>query len=337
MVAIKNHEADRFIASRAPHIFLYLVHGTDAGLISERARLLLKNWAAEDMQLIRMSGDDIASDPLLLLDEANSIGLFGGKRAIFISAGSRPFVSALESLVAAPPSDCLVVIEAGSLKKDHALRKLTERLREAAAIECYPDSARDLERLIDTEVRSAGLTIAPGARDALIQMLGGDRLTTRSELDKLILYAHGQGKITREDVDLMVADASSLALDDAVNGAFAGSFTAVEETAQRYFATGGDGSVLLGAAIRHALILHRMCLEAERGANAENLPMKYGRFGPGAKLMITQVKRWTSGRVERAIATLADGVQKTRRSPALSDAAAVRALWAVALAAGARR
>ena len=336
MVAIKNHEADRFIASRAPHVYLYLVHGTDSGLISERARLLLKNWAASDMQLIRMSGDDIASDPLLLIDEANSIGLFGGKRAIFISAGSKPFVGALESLVAAPPSDCLIVIEAGSLKKDHALRKLVERLREAAAIECYPDSARDLERLIDTEVRAAGLTIETEARDALIEMLGGDRLTTRSELDKLILYAHGQGKITRADVDLLVADASNLAMDDAVNGAFGGDYRAVEETAQRYFATGGDGSVLLGAAVRHALILHRMCLEAENGANVENLPMKFGRFGPGAKLLAMQAKRWSSARVERAIATLADGVQKTRRSPALSDAATIRALWAVA-AAGARR
>jgi DNA polymerase-3 subunit delta len=337
LVAVKNHEADRFIASRAAHIYLYLVHGTDAGLISERARVLVKGWAAGDLQLVRMNGDDIASDPLLLIDEANSMGLFGGRRAILISAGGKSFVGALESLAAAPPTDCLIVIEAGSLKKDHALRKLVERLREAAAIECYPDSARDLERLIDTDVRAAGLTIEPEARDALVQTLGGDRLTTRSELDKLILYAHGRGAITRADVDLLVADASGLALDDAVNGAFDGSYTAVEETAQRYFATGGDGSVLLGAAIRHALALHRMCLDAENGANAESLPMKYGRFGLGAKIMVPQIKRWTAGRVERAIATLADGVQKTRRAPALSDVAAVRALWSVALAARARR
>jgi DNA polymerase-3 subunit delta len=313
------------------------VHGTDSGLISERARLLLKTWAANDMQLVRMNGDDIASDPLLLIDEANSMGLFGGKRAIFISAGAKAFVSALESLVAAPPTDCLIVIEAGSLKKDHALRKLVERLREAAAIECYPDSARDLERVIDDEVRAANLRIDPDARDALVQMLGGDRLTTRSELDKLITYAHGAGTITRADVDLMVADASSLAMDDAVNGAFGGSYTAVEETAQRYFATGGDGSVLLGAAIRHALVLHRMCLDVENGANAESLPMKYGRFGPGAKLMVAQMKNWNSGKVERAIATLAEGVQKTRRSRALSDVAAVRALWSIALAGKPRR
>jgi DNA polymerase-3 subunit delta len=336
LVAIKTYEADRFIASRAPHVYLYLVHGNDAGLISERARLLVKSFASGDTQLIQMNGDDIANDPLLLIDEANSMGLFGGKRAILISAGSKVFVSALESLIAAPPSDCLVVIEAGSLKKDNALRKLVERLREGAAIECYPDTKKDLERLIESETRAAGLRIGEDALDALVQSLGGDRLTTRSELDKLITYAHGTGNITRDDVDLMVADASSLALDDAVNGAFNGSYKDVEDTAQRYFATGGDGSVLLGAAIRHALVLHRLCLDVDNGSNPENLPMKYGRFGPGAKIMVTQTKNWSSAKVERAISILAEGVQKTRRSPALSDLLAIRALWAVALA-GKRR
>jgi hypothetical protein len=95
--------------------------------------------------------------------------------------------------------------------------------------------------------------------------------------------------------------------------------------------------VLLGAAIRHALVLHRMCLDADKGANAESLPMKYGRFGLGAKMMISQMKNWNSSKVERAIATLADGVLKTRRAPALSDVAAVRALWSVALAGKPRR
>ena len=41
-------------------------------------------------------------------------------------------------------------------------------------------------------MRAAGLTIAPEARAALIPLLGGDRLASRSELRKLALYAHGK-------------------------------------------------------------------------------------------------------------------------------------------------
>ena len=316
MVAVKTHEADRFIATRAKHIYLYLVHGTDAGLISERARAIARAWTPDQLQITRFAGDDIAAEPLVLIDEANSIGLFGGQRVIWISAGGKNFAGAIESLVSAPPSDCIVSIEAGSLKKDAPLRRLTERLREAAAIECYPDRAEDIERLIDTEVKAAGLGIEPEAKHALVHLLGGDRLTTRAELSKLILYA----------------DASALAMDDAVNGAFDGEYATVEETARRFFATGGDGSVLLGAAVRHALSLHRMCLDAENGASPEGLPAKYGRYG-GARALVPQIKRWSSARMARAVSILADAVQKTRREPALDEPTAIRALWSVALAA----
>ena len=49
-------------------------------------------------QLVRMDGDAIASDPLKLADEANTIGLFGGRRAIRVSPTSKPLLAALEPL-----------------------------------------------------------------------------------------------------------------------------------------------------------------------------------------------------------------------------------------------
>jgi DNA polymerase-3 subunit delta len=335
MVAIKSYEADKFLSARANHIWLYVVMGKDPGLISERVRKVSKLWAAEPADIIHFDGDSIAEDPLALLDEANSISLFGGSRAIILSPGRRNYMPAIEQLVAAPPRDCAIIIEAGDLKKDHALRKLSERLKEAVCIECYPDSARDLETLISAQAKEAGLSIDRDVMAALIPLLGGDRLTTRSELEKLLLYTKGQGRITREDVNLMVADESDLAMDDAVNGAFDGNFSVVEDTAARYFSSGGDGSVLLGAALRHALVLHRMCLDAANGANPDDLPRKYGRWG-GAKTLVPQIKRWNSARMLRAVTLLAEGVRNCRRDQRLSDVIAVRTLWSVALAAGRR-
>jgi DNA polymerase-3 subunit delta len=335
MVAIKNHEADRFVATRAEHIWLYVVLGQDPGLISERVRKLAKLWASEAADIIQMSGDDIAADPLTLLDEANSMGLFGGRRAIVISPGRKQYASAVEQLAAAPPRDCAVIIEAGDIKKDHALRKLAERMKDGAAIECYPDSKRDVEALISAQASDAKVSIDRDTVSYLAGLLGGDRLTTRSELDKLFLYTHGKDRITRDDIDLMVADESDLAMDDAVNGAFDGNYAAVEETASRYFESGGDGSVLLGAALRHALLLHRMCLDVENGAFADDLPKKYGRWG-GARTLVPQIKRWSAERMFRAVTLIAEGVRNCRRDANLSDVIAVRTLWSVALAAGRR-
>ena len=99
--------------------------------------------------------------------------------------GARNFLPAIEALLAQPLRDCRVVIEAGDLKKSAPLRTLCEKAGHAAALPCYADNDQALARLIDTEMKAAGPTIAPDAREALLPLLGGDRRSSLSEIRKL--------------------------------------------------------------------------------------------------------------------------------------------------------
>ena len=92
------------------------------------------------------------------------------------------------------------MIEAGELRPKSPLRKACERAKTAVAIACYPDTERDLAKLIDDELRVSDLRVAPDARGVLTSLLGGDRQASRNELRKLALYAHGKGEITLDDV-----------------------------------------------------------------------------------------------------------------------------------------
>lgn len=329
MVAVRSGEADRFINRPPSDVFLYLVFGTDTGLVAERARTILSR-AVDDVkdpfQLIRLDGDDVASDPMRLVDEANAIPMFGGRKAIGLEASAKSLLPAIEPLFKAPPRDCTIVVEAGALKRDHQLRKLFEKESGAAAIECYPDSARDLSQLIDTELASDNLTIEPSAKELLQSLLGQDRLTTRSEIEKLKTYAHGAGRVTVDHVEAIVADASSLALDHAIDGAFSGTFAAVETTTQRVFQENGDVNALLGAALRHAMALHR----AKSGAG------EGGFYGPRRSIAEQQLRQWDAGRLAKVVKLLGDAVGRARREPRLAQPIAVRALWSVASAARGR-
>jgi DNA polymerase-3 subunit delta len=223
MTLVKNFEADKKLAHKPAEIIFFLVFGGDAGLIAERARRIVRlsvDDASDPFQLVRLDGDDIAADPLKLVDEANTIPMFGGRRAIWIEAGAKNMLPALEQLFATPPIDCAIIVEAGALKKGAPLRDLFERAKNAYAIECYPDSREDLERLIDAEARALRLAVEPDAQRLLVSLLGEDRAATRSELSKLLLYAHGEKHVTYEHVEAVVADASTVALDNAINGAF---------------------------------------------------------------------------------------------------------------------
>src|SRR5262245_20372949 len=141
----------------------------------------------DPFSLIRLDGDELAAEPSRLVDEAMTIPLFGGRRAIRVRAGSKSFASGVETLTDIRPKDCRIVIEAGELRPDAPLRKICERAKTAVAIACYPDTERDLARLIDDELRSFELRISSDARAALMQLLGGDRQASRNEVRKLAL------------------------------------------------------------------------------------------------------------------------------------------------------
>src|SRR5579872_4153431 len=100
MVALKTAEVDAFVARGDPSRAIILVFGPDAGLVSERAGALVRSAVDnldDPFSLVRLEGDELAADPAKLVDEAATIPLFGGRRAIWIRAGGRDFSDAVET------------------------------------------------------------------------------------------------------------------------------------------------------------------------------------------------------------------------------------------------
>ena len=330
---VKSEDFDRFITRPPAQVFLYLFHGTDLGLIHERARLTARHGAqgsTDAFQLVRLSGDQIAANPGLLADEAGTMGLFGDKRFIWIESGSKSFVDAIEYQLDHPPENCVIVIEAGSLKPASPLRKLVESSPHAASIPCYADGPEQIKRLIETTLLANRLSIEPETRDALAGMLGNDRLITRSELDKLVLYAYGHSTVSFEDISAILVDASDVALDEAVDAAFGGKRSEVERQCQRFFRNGGDAAHLLNSALSHALKLHRMRLELDSGAQIDTLLSRSGLFYSRKRIVQAYLGRWQAESLKNAINTLQETVARTRQQNNLAQLLNVRAFWKVA-------
>src|SRR5580692_2347545 len=274
MVALRGKEIDAFLARPDPGRPIILLYGPDAGLVRERANALLAS-AVDDpndpFSLVRLDGDELSAEPSRLVDEALTVPLFGGRRAIRVRAGSRSFASGVDTLAEMPLKDCRIVIEAGELRPESPLRKACERAKTAVAIGCYPDGERDLARLIDDELRTASLRIAPDARASLMALLGGDRQASRNELRKLALFAHGEGEVTLDHVMAVVADASELKVDPIVDGAFAGRPDLVETEFAKAMVAGTYPGMIISAAQRQAAWLHKSSLAIADGAPAPSV------------------------------------------------------------------
>jgi DNA polymerase-3 subunit delta len=336
MTAIKAADVDRFIVNPDRNRPIVLVFGPDAGLVRERVDALVRasvDDPGDPFTFVRIDGDELASDPSRLVEEAHTVPLFGGRRAVLVKAGSRNIASALEPVVAAPSNECRVIIEAGNLGKSAPLRTLCEKAKTAVALPCYADNARSLVQLIDEEMHAAGLTIDGDARTALVGLLGSDRLSSRSEVRKLTLYARGKKKIELADVSAAVADASEIALDAVVDAAFAGRAGEVDNEFFKARAGGSSAAAIISAAIRQVASLHKMMLAIEGGDTVE-FAMKRAappvHFKREAKVG-EALRAWTVPRLLRAMDQLAETSLDMRRNASLADTIAQRTLLSLAM------
>jgi DNA polymerase-3 subunit delta len=223
-----------------------------------------------------------------------------------------------------------VLIEGGALKTDMPLRKLIAGARNGIVIDCWADDLRQLEDLIDEEVSRAELQIEPAARTLLASLLGADRLATRSELSKLMLYARGRAVITEDDVEMSVSDASTSAFDDLVWYAFNGDQVAVEDALERHV-TQQDLMGVPVLLLRHCGLLHRLRSAFDGGQDLDAVLGQAYRISFKRKPMLkAQLRAWTMPALLSALPYLKTSAARTRQEGQIAGLIAIRSLWAVA-------
>lgn len=226
MAKLKSHEVDAYLARPLAHRIV-LVYGPDRGLVSERAKAAAAATRIpldDAFSVVKLDAASIQADPARLADEALTVSMFGGDRLVWIkdAGNEKGLADALKQLAANPPQSATVLIEADDLKPASGLRLLCENSAAAVALPCYSDDGRSVDALIDRELTAAGLAISLDARNLLKSSLGGDRLASRSELEKLILYSKGQKRIETADVEAAIGDVSSTAADELVDAMLGG-------------------------------------------------------------------------------------------------------------------
>lgn len=318
MAALKEPALTRFIDKPDPGVGVVLVFGPDDGLVSERGRSIVKAAAGgklDDFSVVRIDAESIASDPGRLADEALSVSMFGGGRTVWVrDIGGRNLAPIVAPLLDKLPRDTLIVLEAGDLKKNAGLRGLIEDHPRAIAIPCYADDERTLRAMIETEAKAHGLTVSRESVDALVDLIGGDRLASRGEVRKLCLYCQGRDRIELADVEAILGDVSAFAVDQLIDAVAGGDLRAVETGMVKLPSIAMPGSVVAAQAERHFLLLQRLRAEIDAGRRAADLveraqpPIFYKR----RPNVLAQLALWSAPRLDRALAILHDTAARSR-------------------------
>lgn len=275
MVKLAPARVGAFLQHPAPEICAVLLYGPDAGLVRERADTLTRTVCTDlgdPFRIAELTGAALAADPARLADETAQLSLTGERRVVRVRSAadalSRLFAGVLEAIAGATATadGPLIVAEAGELAASSALRRIFEGSPRAAAIGCYPDNLRDRAAVIRDSLAAHHVTASRDATQYLVEHLGGDRLLTRSELDKLALYAGDGGRVELEDARHSVGDSAALELDDLVMAAAEGDVVRLERVLDRVFQEGETPVAVVRALLRHLHRLHALAARLGSGA-----------------------------------------------------------------------
>ena len=299
-----------------------LVYGADAGGVTELAGRILK-LAVENnddpLAVTTLDEETCREDPARLADEAQSISMFGGRRAIRVRGAGEAFARAMENVLAFPPGDAMIIAEAGPLKASSKLRKLFEKDASLAALPVYEDSAGDIQRLIRETLQKHGLSIEQEALLALSGLLGADRAASRNELEKLALYCHGRDMVRAGDVRAIIGDVSAHAMNDMIDAFLTGDAKGGARLYSAMLAEGIAPAGILAAASAHLARLKEMAALVRTGqpprqvVRAARPPVFFKR----QPVVARQLSLWPLAALERAGESLFEATAQTRMNPAI--------------------
>ena len=338
---VKGSDADRYVAHPPKDLVAALIFGPDTGLVRERAESMVKTVVPDLNDAFRVADLDdsaLASDPARLFDEAAAISMLGGRRAVRVRGAGNSLAKLFESFLDEPKGDALVVVEGGDLARGTGLRKVFEEAENAAAIACYPDTARDLFDVVRSSLKTEGLSIAPDALEDAVGRLGSDRGVTRRELEKLALYAHGRKQVALEDVRAVLGDEAEARVEEALDAAGTGDLPRLDLALERLWVAGVSPIQVLRQAMTHFQRVLLVGIESRRGESVDGAmrklrpPVHFSR----ATSFKVQVQRWNDAALNETLDQLLDAETLCKTTGVPPEAACARALFNAASRARAR-
>ncbi|MGZ6006033.1 MAG: DNA polymerase III subunit delta [Rhizomicrobium sp.] len=332
---VKSHEADKYVANPPRGLIVALVYGPDTGLVQERAEKLLKTVTpdlTDPFNTVDLNEAALLADPARLADEAAAMSMMGGRRSVRVRGAGNELAELFESFLEDPKGDALVVIEAGDLAKTSALRKLFDGHKTAAAVQCYPDSVRDLGDVVRDALRSAGLSITPDALEDAVARLGSDRGITRREIEKLVLYMHGQKQVTLDDVRAVMGDEAEARSESACDAAGTGDLAKLDRELERLWASDTQPAQVIRSAMGHFQRLMQAREQTARGTSIDDVmkrlrpPIHFSR----STAFKNQASRWNGDKLGEALDMLLEAEALTRTTGVPPEAVTARALMNIA-------
>jgi DNA polymerase-3 subunit delta len=226
-------EIETAAAGKGPLRPGYVLTGDEAFLLDRCRAAVLKGFVPPELKDFCLSDLDLAGTSIFeVLDRAQTPSLMAPFQVIFVRnvrllytrGAKKEEFAALNRYFRSPNPQALVIFVADFIRipsdsrrmemdDKNRFERLTETLGEhCGMVELAHVNEEDAMRWIAATAEKASVRMDPDAARELVDALGADMMLVASELEKLLLFTLGRGRITLGDVETMVLGAKQRSL-----------------------------------------------------------------------------------------------------------------------------
>jgi DNA polymerase-3 subunit delta len=211
----------------------YVLAGDETFLLERCRQAVLRGFVPPELKDFCLSDLDLSGNSIFeVLDRAQTPSLMAPFQVIFVRnvrqlytrGAKKDEFAALDHYFRSPNPQALLIFVADFLRipsdsrrmemdDKNRFERLTETLGEhCGMVELARVSEEDAMRWAVATAQEAGTRMEPDAARQLVDALGADMMMVASELEKLLLYTLGRGRIKLGDVETMVLGAKQRSL-----------------------------------------------------------------------------------------------------------------------------
>ncbi|MCC8014492.1 MAG: DNA polymerase III subunit delta [Eubacterium sp.] len=193
---MKNIEKDIKTNNFKPLYLIYGEEGRQRDDCANKIKAALLNQGAQE------SAYETAFDPYDLINDANTLSLFGGKRLISVkdsNAFSGAKYEKLTDYFKNPNPDCVIVFNEKKIDKRSRVYKAFAKA--GYAVECKKPTAKELRAYALSLSKQNNLPFEGAALESFLSNLDESFGCCKNEFDKLAAFTMGRSRITLSDVE----------------------------------------------------------------------------------------------------------------------------------------
>ena len=238
-----------------------LIYGTDRGKVSAIAQSLVtfsKSVYKDQLEIIKPSPDKFNNNDTSFLELMNQKSIFYNKTIFLLDLDLiKIYKEDIISLRNNPSSKSnIIIFESASLAHDSFILKVFKKQSNLICVACYQDNEKNIRNSIESYAMEFGLIIDKDSISHLAKKLGNDKLITKSEIEKLAIYADNK-PLSYADLMDGTGDNSVLGMYKITDNFLLKNEVDVNYIYDRLIESGLSNFIIIRSLIRHLQILYQ--------------------------------------------------------------------------------